>query len=95
MIEKLSHEVATILPSIFYDGLEEGRPVLRENVQNMSRKMCLAFIRKEGQERKEILPEDAEDYQTAYLEIEELLDEEFEVLRQELMTLEVVDSLPS
>lgn len=35
MIEKLSHEVATILPSIFYDGLEEGRPVLRQELMTL------------------------------------------------------------
>ncbi|MFM0788410.1 hypothetical protein P7J41_05555 [Streptococcus suis] len=91
MIEKVSQETVNTLTDIFWIDLETGQPKLIHENQELTRKYCLARLRTDGEQLKKIDEELAHDYHEAYMEIEEMPDEEFEILRLEVLSL----TLPS
>ncbi|HEL1585009.1 TPA: hypothetical protein TXJ06_001763 [Streptococcus suis] len=89
MIEKISQETVNALTDIFWMNLETGQPIIRRENQELTRKFCLARLRAEGEQVKKIYTELAHDYHEAYMEIEEMTDADFEVLRLEILSLEL------
>ncbi|HEM4093673.1 TPA: hypothetical protein ACHWA6_001851 [Streptococcus suis] len=89
MIEKISQETVNALTDIFGMNLETGQQIIRRENQELTRKYCLARLRAEGEQVKKIEVEMAHDYHEAYMEIEEMTDAEFEVLRLEILSLEL------
>lgn len=94
MIEKIKQETLNVLTDLFLEGLEMNAVRPKDEMTSVSRKHCLHLIRQEGKVAAAFSEELQEEYRTAYQEIEQLQDREFEILRSEILTLEVVD-LPS
>lgn len=90
MIEKISQETVNALTDIFWMNLDTSQPIIRRENQELTRKFCLARLRAEGEQVKKINTELAHDYHEAYMEIEEMTDADFEVLREEIRTLKLI-----
>lgn len=91
MIEKMNPKTTDTLIDFFLDGVSQLEPEIIEEHQSASRKFFLSHLRKIGKEVNEISDELVEQYRQTYQEIEALSDEEFEILRSEIQTLEVAD----
>lgn len=89
MIETIKQETVNVLTDILLIGVEElvPRPVFEG--KTVSRKFCLQLVRNYQQDRKELFPEAAEECKIAYQEISDMADREFELLYQELLTVQV------
>lgn len=94
MIEKIQQETLNVLCDLFLEGLELNHVRPKEGMTTVNKKLCLHLIRQEGKAVTDFSEELQEEYRIAYQEIESLKDREFEILRSEILSLEVVD-LPS
>lgn len=94
MIETIKQETLNVLCDVFFEGLELDTVRPKKEMFTINRKHCLHLIRQEGKVVSDFSEELREETLIAYQEIEKLQDREFEILRSELLSLEVVD-LPS
>ncbi|MBF0778911.1 hypothetical protein [Streptococcus cuniculi] len=94
MIEKIKQETLNVLSDLFLEGLEMDTVRPKEEMTSVNKKLCLHLIRQEGKAIADFSEELQEEYRITYQEIEQLQDREFEILRAEILSLEVAD-LPS
>ena len=93
MIEHLKQETFDILMEIFWVDEETGSPKIDEVNQHISRKECLYILRRDMRIKNNYELEEAEMYPVALQEIEGMSDERFEQLRDEMLKMELVDTL--
>ena len=93
MIEHLKQETFDILMDIFFENSETDSPKIDEVNQHISRKECLYILRRDMRIKSNYELEEAEMYPVALQEIEGMSDERFEQLRDEMLKMELVDTL--
>lgn len=93
MIEHLKQETFDILMDIFFENSETDSPKIDEVNQHISRKECLYILRRDMRIKSNYELEEAESYPVALQEIEGMSDEVFAKLRDEILKMELVDTL--
>lgn len=93
MIENLKQETFDILMDIFFENSETDSSKIDEVNQHISRKECLYILRRDMRIKNNYELEEAEMYPVALQEIEGMSDERFEQLRDEMLKMELVDTL--
>lgn len=93
MIENLKQETFDILMDIFFENSETDSSKIDEVNQHISRKECLYILRRDMRLKNNYELEEAEMYPVALQEIEGMSDERFEQLRDEMLKMELVDTL--
>lgn len=93
MIEHLKQETFDILMDIFFENSETDSPKIDEVNQHISRKECLYILRRDMRIKSNYELEEAESYPVALQEIEGMSDEVFAKLRDEMLKMELVDTL--
>ena len=93
MIENLRQETFDILMEIFFEDEATDSPKVNEVNQHISRKECLYILRRDMRIKKSFKIEEAEMYPVALKEIEGMSDERFEQLKDEILKMELVDTM--
>ena len=93
MIENLKQETFDILMDIFFENSETDSPKIDEVNQHISRKECLYILRRDMRIKTNYELEEVEMYPIALKEIEGMSDERFEQLKDEILKMEIVDTM--
>ena len=93
MIEHLKQETFDLLMEIFFEDEATDSPKVNEVNQHISRKECLYILRRDMRIKTNYELEEVEMYPVALKEIEGMSDERFEQLRDEMLKMELVDTL--
>ncbi|VJY03473.1 Uncharacterised protein [Streptococcus pneumoniae] len=93
MIEHLKQETFNLLMEIFFEDEATDSPKVNEVNQHISRKECLYILRRDMRIKTNYELEEVEMYPIALKEIEEMSDERFEQLRDEILKMEMVDTM--
>ena len=93
MIENLKQETFDILMEIFFEDETTDSPKMNEVNQHISRKECLYILRRDMRIKTSYELEEAEMYPVALKEIEEMRDERFEALRDEILKMKLLDGM--
>lgn len=84
----------SILMTYLFDNFEVGNKQVNLQLQNASRKKMLATINQDLVDMEESQLDILSDYQSAYDDIFNLTDEEFEQVKNEILSWEPVDASP-
>ena len=93
MIENLRQETFDILVEIFFENEATDLPKVNEVNQHISRKECLYILRRDMRIKTNYELEEVEMYPIALKEIEGMSDERFEQLKDEILKMELVDTM--
>ena len=93
MIEHLKQETFDLLMEIFFEDEATDSPKVNEVNQHISRKECLYILRRDMRIKTNYELEEVEMYPIALKEIEEMSDERFEQLKDEILKMEMVDTM--
>ena len=93
MIEHLKQETFDLLMEIFFEDEATDSPKVNEVNQHISRKECLYIIRRDMRIKTNYELEEVEMYPIALKEIEGMSDERFEKLKDEILKMEIVDTM--
>ena len=93
MIEHLKQETFDILMEIFFEDEATDSPKVNEVNQHISRKECLYILRRDMRVKTNYELEEVEMYPVALKEIEGMGDERFEQLKDEILKMEMVDTM--
>ena len=93
MIENLRQETFDILMEIFFENEATDSPKVNGVNQHISRKECLYILRRDMRIKTNYELEEVEMYPVALKEIEEMSDERFEQLKDEILKMELVDTM--
>ena len=93
MIEHLKQETFDLLMEIFFEDEATDSPKVNEVNQHISRKECLYILRRDMRIKTNYELEEVEMYPIALREIEEMSDERFEQLKDEILKTEMVDTM--
>ena len=93
MIENIKQETFDILMEIFFEDEATDSPKVNEVNQHISRKECLYILRRDMRIKTSYELEEAEMYPVALKEIEEMGDERFEALRDEILKMKLLDGM--
>lgn len=93
MIEHLKQETFDLLMEIFFEEEATDSPKVNEVNQHISRKECLYILRRDMQIKTNYELEEVEMYPIALKEIEGMSDERFEQLKDEILKMEMVDTM--
>lgn len=93
MIEHLKQETFDLLMEIFFEDEATDSPKVNEVNQHISRKECLYILRREMRIKTNYELEEVEMYPIVLKEIEGMSDERFEQLRDEILKMEMVDTM--
>lgn len=93
MIEHLKQETFDLLMEIFFEDEATDSPKVNEVNQHISRKECLYILRRDMRIKTNYELEEVEMYPIALKEIEEMSDERFDQLRDEILKMEMVDTM--
>lgn len=93
MIEHLKQETFDLLMEIFFEDEATDSPKVNEVNQHISRKECLYILRRDMRVKTNYELEEVEMYPVALKEIEGMGDERFEQLKDEILKMEMVDTM--
>lgn len=93
MIEHLKQETFNLLMEIFFIDETTDSPKVNEVNQHISRKECLYILRRDMRVKTNYELEEVEMYPVALKEIEEISDERFEQLRDEILKMKLIDGM--
>ena len=93
MIEHLKQETFDLLIEIFFEDEATDSPKVNEVNQHISRKECLYILRRDMRVKTNYELEEVEMYPVALKEIEGMGDERFEQLKDEILKMEMVDTM--
>ena len=93
MIEHLKQETFDLLMEIFFEDEATDSPKVNEVNQHISRKECLYILRRDMRIKTNYKLEEVEMYPVALKEIEVMSDERFEQLKDEILKMEIVDTM--
>ena len=93
MIEHLKQETFNLLMEIFFEDEATDSPKVNEVNQHISRKECLYILRRDMRIKTNYELEEVEMYPIVLKEIEGISDERFEQLRDEILKMEMVDTM--
>ena len=93
MIENLRQETFDLLMEIFFEDEATDSPKVNEVNQHISRKECLYILRRDMRIKTTYELEEVEMYPIALREIEEMSDERFEQLRDEILKMNLIDGM--
>lgn len=93
MIEHLKQETFDLLMEIFFEDEATDSPKVNEVNQHISRKECLYILRRDMRIKTNYELEEVEMYHIVLKEIEGMSDERFEQLRDEILKMEMVDTM--
>ena len=93
MIEHLKQETFDLLMEIFFEDEATDSPKMNEVNQHISRKECLYILRRDMRIKTNYELEEVEMYHIALKEIEGMSDERFEQLKDEILKMEMVDTM--
>ena len=93
MIEHLKQETFDLLMEIFFEDEATDSPKVNEVNQHILRKECLYILRRDMRIKTNYKLEEVEMYPIALKEIEEMSDERFEQLKDEILKMEMVDTM--
>lgn len=93
MIEHLKQETFDLLMEIFFEDEATDSPKVNEINQHISRKECLYILRRDMRIKTNYELEEVEMYPIVLKEIEGMSDERFEQLRDEILKMEMVDTM--
>ena len=93
MIEYLKQETFDLLMEIFFEDEATDSPKVNEVNQHISRKECLYILRRDMRIKTNYELEEVEMYPIVLKEIEGMSDERFEQLREEILKMEMVDTM--
>ncbi|HEU5924643.1 Uncharacterised protein [Streptococcus pneumoniae] len=93
MIEHLKQETFDLLMEIFFEDEATDSPKVNEVNQHISRKECLYILRRDMRIKTNYELEEVEMYPIVLKEIEGMSDERFEQLREEILKMEMVDTM--
>ena len=93
MIEHLKQETFDLLMEIFFKDEATDSPKVNEVNQHISRKECLYILRRDMRIKTNYELEEVEMYPIVIKEIEGMSDERFEQLRDEILKMEMVDTM--
>lgn len=93
MIEHLKQETFDLLMEIFFEDEATDSPKVNEVNQHISRKECLYILRRDMRIKTNYKLEEVEMYPIALREIEGMSDERFEQLKDEILKMEMVDTM--
>ena len=93
MIEHLKQETFDLLMEIFFEDEATDPPKVNEVNQHISRKECLYILRRDMRIKTNYELEEVEMYPIVLKEIEGMSDERFEQLRDEILKMEMVDTM--
>ena len=93
MIEHLKQETFNLLMEIFFEEEATDSPKVNEVNQHISRKECLYILRRDMRIKTNYELEEVEMYPIVLKEIEGMSDERFEQLRDEILKMEMVDTM--
>ena len=93
MIEHLKQETFNLLMEIFFIDEATDSPKVNEVNQYISRKECLYILRRDMRIKTNYELEEVEMYPIVLKEIEGMSDERFEQLKDEILKMEMVDTM--
>ena len=93
MIEHLKQETFDLLMEIFFEDEATDSPKVNEVNQHISRKECLYILRRDMRIKTNYELEEVEMYPITLKEIEGMSDEQFEQLKDEILKMEIVDTM--
>ena len=93
MIEHLKQETFDLLMEIFFEDEATDSPKVNEVNQHISRKECLYILRRDMRIKTNYELEEVEMYPIVLKEIEGMSDGRFEQLREEILKMEMVDTM--
>ena len=93
MIEHLKQETFDLLIEIFFEDEATDSPKVNEVNQHISRKECLYILRRDMRIKTNYELEEVEMYPIVLKEIEGMSDERFEQLKDEILKMEMVDTM--
>ena len=93
MIEHLKQETFDFLMEIFFEDEATDSPKVNEVNQHISRKECLYILRRDMRIKTNYELDEVEMYPIALKEIEGMSDERFEQLKDEILKMEMVDTM--
>ena len=93
MIEHLRQETFELLMEIFFEDEATDSPKVNEVNQHSSRKECLYILRRDMRIKTNYELEEVEMYPIVLKEIEGMSDERFEQLKDEILKMELVDTM--
>lgn len=93
MIEHLKQETFDLLMEIFFEDEATDSPKVNEVNQHISRKECLYILRRDMRIKTTYELDEVEMYPIALKEIEGMSDERFEQLKDEILKMEMVDTM--
>lgn len=93
MIKHLKQETFDLLMEIFFEDEATESPKVNEVNQHISRKECLYILRRDMRIKTNYKLEEVEMYPIALKEIEGMSDERFEQLKDEILKMEMVDTM--
>ena len=93
MIEHLKQETFDLLMEIFFEDEATDSPKVNEVNQHISRKECLYILRRDMRIKTNYELEEVKMYPIALKEIEGMTDERFEQLKDEILKMEMVDTM--
>lgn len=93
MIEHLKQETFDLLMEIFFEDEATYSPKVNEVNQHISRKECLYILRRDMRIKTNYELEEVEMYPIVLKEIEGMSDERFEQLKDEILKMEMVDTM--
>ena len=93
MIEHLKQETFDLLMEIFFEDEATDSPKVNEVNQHISRKECLYILRRDMRIKTNYKLEEVEMYPVALKEIEGMSDERFEQRKDEMLKMEIVDTM--
>ena len=93
MIEHLKQETFDLLMEIFFEDEATDSHKVNEVNQHISRKECLYILRRDMRIKTNYELEEVEMYPIVLKEIEGMSDERFEQLRDEILKMEMVDTM--
>ena len=93
MIEHLKQETFDLLMEIFFEDEATDSPKVNEVNQHISRKECLYILRRDMRVKTNYKLEEVEMYPIVLKEIEGMSAERFEQLRDEILKMEMVDTM--
>ena len=93
MIEHLKQETFDLLMEIFFIDEATDSPKVNEVNQHISRKECLYILRRDMRIKTNYELEEVEMYPIVLKEIEGMSDERFEQLKDEILKMEMVDTM--
>ena len=93
MIEHLKQETFNLLMEIFFEDEVTDSPKVNEVNQHISRKECLYILRRDMRIKTNYELEEAASYPIVLQEIEGMSDERFEQLKDEILKMELLDTM--